>query len=209
MLNFLVILFAITLIYLSVAERFKTYSKLIAIQGILLFGIAYLELHTVKLANLVFVITETLVFKAIIVPVILTRIINRIKVFKVHAKALPGFYSLLFVILGLFLSIILANTLKNPHIDTVFMAIALFTLFTGVLLIVTHKLIFSHMVGFLIIENSVFMLSLAVGSDMPMLINIGILLDIFVSVMIISAFLNRIGSHFSDLEAESLTTLKD
>ena len=209
MLNLLIILFAISSIYLSVAERFRTYSKLIAIQGLLLFGIAFLELKELNTANLIFVVTETLIFKAIVVPVILFRIINKIKVYKVHSKALPGFYSLIFAIFGLFLSIVLANSLKNINVDTVYMTIALFTLFIGVLLIVTHKLIFSHMIGFLIIENSVFMFSLAVGSEMPMLINIGILLDIFVSVMIISVLLNKIGSKFSDLESESLTTLKD
>ena len=209
MLNFLVILFAISSIYLSIAERFRTYSRLIAIQGLLLFGIAFLELKEINTANLIFVVAETLIFKAIVVPAILYRIINKIKVYKVHSKALPGFYSLIFAIFGLFLSILVANSLKNLYIDTVYMTIALFTLFVGVLLIVTHKLIFSHMIGFLIIENSVFMISLAVGTDMPMLINIGILLDIFVSVMIISVLLNKIGSKFSDLESESLTTLKD
>ena len=154
MLNFLVILFAISSIYLSIAERFRTYSRLIAIQGLLLFGIAFLELKEINTANLIFVVAETLIFKAIVVPAILYRIINKIKVYKVHSKALPGFYSLIFAIFGLFLSILVANSLKNLYIDTVYMTIALFTLFVGVLLIVTHKLIFSHMIGFLIIENS-------------------------------------------------------
>ncbi len=36
--------------------------------------------------------------------------------------------------------------------------------------------------GYLIIENGVFVLSLAVGSEMPMLVNLGIMLDIFASV---------------------------
>ena len=40
MLSFLTILFALTLIYLSIAERFRSFSKLIAVQGFLLFGIA-------------------------------------------------------------------------------------------------------------------------------------------------------------------------
>jgi hydrogenase-4 component E len=54
----------------------------------------------------------------------------------------------------------------------------------------------------------VFFFSLAVGSEMPMLINIGILLDIFVSVLIIGVLMNRIGSQFSDLESDNLTSLK-
>ncbi len=204
----LIVLFAGTLVYISIAERFRSYAKLIAVQGILLFAIALIELKTLNLANLIFVSAETLVFKGIVVPYFLFRIINQTKVFKVHPKAFPAFYSLLFAMLGLFVSIILSNILKNPRLDAIFMTIALFTVFTGVLLIITHKRIFSHMVGFLVIENAVFFFSLAIGSEMPMLINIGILLDIFVSVLIIGVLMNRIGTQFSDLESDHLTSLK-
>jgi hydrogenase-4 component E len=208
MFHLLIVLFAVTLVYISIAERFRSYAKLIAVQGFLLFGIALIELKTIDLANLIFVSAETLIFKAIIVPYFLFRIINQTKVYKVHPKAFPAFYSLIFTIAGLFISIILSNILKNPSLDAVFMTIALFTLFTGVLLVITHKRIFSHMVGFLVIENAVFFFSLAVGSEMPMLINIGILLDIFVSVLIIGVLMNHIGSQFTGLESDNLTSLK-
>ncbi len=81
-------------------------------------------------------------------------------------------------------------------------------MFEGVLLIIGHKLIFSHMIGFLIIENAVFMLSMAVGKEMTMLINIGILLDVFVSVLVISILINRIGTEFNKFEVQDLTSLK-
>jgi hydrogenase-4 component E len=204
----LIVLFAVTLVYISIAERFRSYAKLIAKQGVLLFFIALIELKTVNLASLIFVSAETLIFKAIVVPYFLFRIINQTKVYKVHPKAFPSFYSLLFTMAGLFVSIILSNILKNPSLDTVFLTIALFTLFTGVLLIITHRRIFSHMIGFLVVENAVFFFSLAVGSEMPMLINVGILLDIFVSVLIIGVLMNRIGTQFNDLESDHLTSLK-
>jgi hydrogenase-4 component E len=209
MLSFLIILFALTLIYLSVSERFRSFSNLIALQGVLLFGIAIIELKEVNTANLIFIVSETIVFKAIVVPVILHRIINRTKIYRVHAKALPGFYLLLFTIIGLFLSIVLANTLMDKYLDTVFLTIALFTLFSGLLIIISHRLIFSHLIGFLVIENAVFLFSLAAGKEMPMLINIGILLDIFASVLILGIFINKIGSQHKDLMAESLTSLKN
>jgi len=41
-----------------------------------------------------------------------------------------------------------------------------------------------------------------------MLINIGILLDIFASVLILGIFINKIGSQNRDLMADSLSTLK-
>ncbi len=204
MVNYLIVLFAITLMYFSSADRLITYVKLIALQGLLLCGIAIFELKEVNTANLLFIVAETLIFKTVLLPYLLNRIIRRSGVTKVHRLAMPGFYLLIFSIFGLLVSVILANILINPFINTIYLAIALFTLVTGLLLIVTHKLIISHLIGFLIIENAVFMFSLAVGSEMPMLINVGILLDIFVGVLILGFFGLRLKPHTNEL-----TMLKD
>jgi hydrogenase-4 component E len=204
MITYLIVLFAVTLVYFASAERLATYVRLIVLQGILLCGIALFELKEVDNANLAFILSETLLFKAILIPYLLARIIRHSGVSKVHRQAMPGFYILLFSILALLISVVLASSLKNPFINTIYMTIALFTLFTGMLLIVTHRLIISHLIGFLIIENSVFIFSLAVGSSMPMLINIGILLDIFVGVLILGFFGLRLKPHTNEL-----TRLKD
>ena len=204
MVNYLIVFFAVTLMYFSSADRLTTYVKLIGIQGLLLCGIAIFGLNEVNTANLLFIVSETLIFKAVVLPYLLTRIINRSGVTKVHRLAMPGFYLLIFSIFGLLISVILAKILINPFINTIYLAIALFTLFTGMLLIVTHKLIISHLIGFLIIENAVFMFSLAIGNEMPMMINIGILLDIFVGVLILGFFGLRLKPHTNEL-----TMLKD
>ena len=204
MVNYLIVLFAITLVYFCSAERLIIYIRLIGIQGLLLCGIALFELKEINTANLLFITLETLIFKTLVLPYLLNRIIKRSGVTKVHQLAMPGFYLLILSIFALLISVILANSLVNPYINTIYMAIALFTLFTGLLLVVTHKLIISHLIGFLIIENSVFMFSLAVGNEMPMLINIGILLDIFAGVLILGFFGLRLKPHTNEL-----TTLKD
>lgn len=204
MVNYLIVLFAVTLIYFASAERLSTYVRLVALQGLLLCGIAVFELKEVNLANLLFIVAETLLFKALLLPYLLSRIIRKSGVTKVHRQAVPGFYLLLFSIAGLLISVILAVILVNSFINSIYLAIALFTLFTGLLLIVTHKLIISHLIGFLVVENAVFLFSLAIGNEMPMLINIGILLDIFVGVLILGFFGLRLKPHTNEL-----TMLKD
>jgi hydrogenase-4 component E len=208
MITLLIILFMFSLFYISMAERFRVFASLIAVQGVLLFGIAILELQEMNLANLVFVVSETLFFKAIAVPVLMYRIILKTQVFRVHPKTISGFYLLLMALAGLIMSILLAKIIQDVHTDVVFTTAALFTLIVGILIIVTHRRIFSHMVGFLVIENAVFLFSLAVGSETPFLVNIGILLDIVVSVLILTVFIGRIGEKFNDLETESLTDLR-
>ena len=204
MVNYFIVLFAITLVYFCSAERLIIYIKLIGIQGLLLCGIALFELKEINSANLLFIASETLIFKAMLIPYLLFRIINRSGVYKIHRQAMPGFYLIILSIFALLISVLLANSLVNNFINTIYMAIALYTLFTGLLLIVTHKLIISHLIGFLIVENSVFMFSLAVGNKMPILINVGILLDIFVGVLILGFFGLRLRPHTNEL-----TMLKD
>ena len=68
MVNYLIVLFAITLMYFASAERLIIYIRLIAVQGLLLCGIAIFELKEINGANLIFVVSETLIFKTILIP---------------------------------------------------------------------------------------------------------------------------------------------
>jgi hydrogenase-4 component E len=200
----LIIVFAITLIYLCMTERFPVYAGLIGFQGVLLFALSFLELQTITLSTLLFVALETLVFKVIVVPYFLFRIISKTGEARVHDKALPGFYSLLFITLGLLLSIVISFSMNTSPNNMIYFIVAFFAVYTGMFMIISHKKIFSHLVGFLVIENAVLLLSLAIGSEMPMLINIGILLDIFVSVLILGIFVMKLKQ-----TAHELTMLKD
>jgi len=200
----LVIMFAITLIYLSITERFRTYATLVGMQGLLLFALSFLELETITLGTLLFVAIETLVFKVIVVPFLLIRIIRKTGVERVHEKTLPGFYSILFVSAGLLLSIIVSFSMNTTPVNMIYFIVSFFAVYTGLFMIISHKKIFVHLIGFLVIENAVLLLSLAIGSQIPMLINMGILLDIFVSVLILGIFVMRLKQH-----THELTMLKD
>src|ERR1035437_4858568 len=200
----LLILFAISLIYLSITERFRTYAIIVGIQGILLFVLAFLELEKITLGTLLFVTTETLVFKVIVVPYMLIRIIRKTGIERVHEKAIPGFYSILFVSAGLLLSIVVSFSLHTTPVNLIYFIVSLFAVYTGLFIIISHKKIFAHLIGFLVIENAVLLLSLAIGSQIPMLINMGILLDIFVSVLILWIFVMRLKEN-----AHELTMLQD
>jgi len=202
--SLLVIAFAVTLIYLSMTERFPIYAGLIGLQGVLLFVLSFIELDAITLGTLLFVAIETLVFKVIIVPFMLFRIIRKTGETRVHDKALPAFYALLFVTAGLLLSIVISFSLSTSASTMIYFVVALFAVYTGLFMIISHRKIFSHLVGFLVIENAVLLLSMAIGSEMPMLINIGILLDIFVSVLILGIFAMRLKQH-----TDELTMLKD
>lgn len=66
MIIYLIVFFAVTLIYFASAERLVTYVRLIGLQGLLLCGIAISELKDVNTANLLFIVAETLLFKTLL-----------------------------------------------------------------------------------------------------------------------------------------------
>jgi hydrogenase-4 component E len=206
---FLIIIFIVTLNYLALAGRMDTYIRLLFFQGILLFGIAFHELHEIEPVNLVFILLETLVFKAFVVPFMLTRIVKRNKLRHEIEPNVSNFASLFIVASIIAASFILAYSLHDEHLKIIYFAASISALFTGLFLIISRRKLLTHIMGYLVIENGIFLLSLALGSEMPVIVNIGILMDLFTSVLILSTFVNKIGDAFKTIHIESLSELRD
>jgi len=209
MTDILLITLAMTLLYISIANRLFTYLRILVLQGILLFGITLLTLTHVNTINLIFILLETVVFKAIAVPWFLNYILKKNRISREAEPYLPHFVSLIIITLIILATIILSNSIKDKSLDKTYFVVALSTLFTGLYLIVSRKKIFTHVIGYIIIENGVFILSLAVGNEMPILVNLGIMLDIFASVLILGVFFNKIGDVLRDPDVNVLRNLKD
>ena len=209
MLLSLIILYIISLIYISIVERFRNYASIIAVQGWILLGIALLRLHSLDWLELSFIITETLIFKAVIVPAILMRVINKTHINRVDTTGSSQFNSLMLSILALTISAIMTYYVADQTINMVFFGVALYALLSGLILIVLRKRIFTHMVGFLVIENGVFLFSMAIGVEMPILINAAIMLDILISVLMLGMFMTRVDKHIHTDDSDSLTHVKD
>jgi hydrogenase-4 component E len=209
MTDILLIAFSMSLLYISIANRLFTYLQILVFQGFILFGVTYLTLTNVNTVNLILIMLETIVFKALAVPWFINYIIKRNGITREAEPYLPNFVSLIIVTFITVSTIILSSSIKDANLDKTYFVVALSTIFTGLYLIVTRKKIITHVIGYIIIENGVFVLSLAVGNEMPMLVNLGIMLDIFASVLILGVFLNRIGDLLKDPDIEHLRNLKD
>jgi len=209
MITILLITFIISLFYLSIANRLLTYIKVLAFQGVLLFVIVFYQLSEINPINLALILLETIVFKSIAVPAFLSYVIKRNRITREAEPFVPNFVSLLIVTLIVLITILLSSTIEDTNINKLSFVVALSTLFTGLYIITSRRKIITHVMGYLIIENGVFVFSLAIGNEMPMLVNLGIMLDIFASVLILGIFLNKIGDVFKTVDVDELSNLKD
>ena len=198
-----------TLIYLSVENRMSNFIKILFLQGLLLFGISYIELNEINSINLVFVLLETIIFKTVAVPLLLSSITKRHKIGREAEPYVPYFVSLVIVTSLIVFTILLSTFIEDSSLNKIYFIVALFALFTGLYVITTRKKIITHVMGYLVIENGVFILSLAVGNKMPMLVNTGILLDLFVSILVLGIFVNKVGSILKDIDVDQLQNLRD
>lgn len=204
----LIILYVLTLIYLSIADRFRNQTSILAIQGLLLFGIAIARMHSFHPVEMGFIVVETLIFKAIVIPAILLYVINRTKINRIHSSS-SQFGALVMSIIALVASCTITYYMADDRTDMIFFGVALYALLSGLILIVMRKRIFAHLIGFLVIENGVFMFSMAIGVEFPLLINLAIMLDILVSIVILGMFLQRMDNEIHTDETDALTSIKD
>lgn len=204
----LIILYILTLIYLSIADRFRSHTTILAVQGLLLFGIAMARLHEFHPVEMGFIIVETLIFKAIIIPIILMQVIRKTKINRITSSS-SQFGALVMSIVALVTSCTITYYMHGSGADTISFGVALYALLSGLILIVMRKRVFAHLVGFLVIENGVFLFSMAIGVELPMLINLAIMLDILISILVLGMFLRRMDNDMNTDESDALTSIKD
>jgi hydrogenase-4 component E len=67
----------------------------------------------------------------------------------------------------------------------------------------------NQVVGYLVLENGVYLFGLILAPEVPLLVELGILLDVFVAVFVMGIAIFHISREFDHLEMDQLTTLKD
>ncbi len=209
MTHVLLVVFSMTLLYLGISNRLFTYINILMVQGVLLFGVAYIQLRDMNWANLTFILLETIIFKTLLIPLFMKNIIRRNGITREAEPFVPNFVSLLVITLLIVGSFLGASTIDIGSMNMVFFVVAVSTVFVGLFIIISRKKIITHVMGYLVIENGIFIMSLAVGNEMPMLVNSGILLDIFVSILVLGIFINKIGDIFKETDVEQLNQLRD
>ena len=94
-------------------------------------------------------------------------------------------------------------------IDSMYFGVSISIIITSLWLITIKHKVLSNVIGFITMENGIFLLSLSVAKEMPIIVNLGVLLDIFIAVFILGMLVNEINNEFDDMEVSQLSDLKD
>lgn len=79
----------------------------------------------------------------------------------------------------------------------------------GFLLLVSRFKAITQVIGYLVMENGIFLFALLLLDKTPLLVEMGILLDIFVGVLVMGIVINHINQEFGSASTINLTNLRD
>jgi len=86
---------------------------------------------------------------------------------------------------------------------------ALATILLSLVVLVSRTKALTQVLGYLMLENGIFMFGLALLHEMPFLIELGVLLDLFVGVFVMGIVVYHINREFDHIDSYQLATLKD
>jgi hydrogenase-4 component E len=183
--------------------------RIVAVQGALLallpIAVHGFSLHAVLLSAGAFI------FKGVFIPLLLLRAIREVRIRR-EVEPVIGYVPTL--ILGALMTagaFLFADflPLAAEHHDGLFVPTALATMFSGFLLLITRRKAITQVLGYLMLENGIFIFGVLLSEALPLMVEGGVLLDLLVGVFVMGIVMNQINREFSSINTESLTALKE
>ena len=80
--------------------------------------------------------------------------------------------------------------------------------FVGLFVIVSRKKAISQILGYLVMENGMYVFGVVILREMPLLVDLAVLLDAFAAVLVMGVAVYHINRAFDHMDVDQLDTLK-
>jgi hydrogenase-4 component E len=189
--------------------RLSTCIRAVAGQGLLL-GLLSVALPPELSVHAVVIALGTVAVKTALLPWFLTWAIREAAVRR-EVEPLVGFMaSLLLGCVAVALSFAIAERLPLPEPGReLLVAVSLSTVIIGFIVLTTRRKALTQVLGYLMLENGIFLFGLTQVESVPYLLELGVLLDVFVAVFIMGIVVFHINREFDSLDSARLSELTD
>ena len=192
-------------------RRLSACVDLFALQSVFLAVTAALVAFLTGIHHIYVAAALTVVIKAIVLPRILKKVIERLNV----SRELQMNINVPAGLLVCGALVILAFYITQPIIPLGFLltrdslAIALAIVLIGFFTMIARKKAVTQVVGFLVMENGLFLGATAAAYGMPLIVELGVFFDVLVAGLIIGIYTHRIQDAFDSVDTSKLTVLKE
>lgn len=192
-------------------RRIVSLIRLFTLQGATLAVATALVAYVTAQPHLYLSAALTFVLKVLLIPWLLHRVIDRLNV-RWDVETLINIPTTMLVGIGLvMLSFYLALPISQLSSTIVRSAlgIALACVLLSFLMMITRSKAVPQVIGFLALENGLFFAATSATYGMPMLVELGIALDVLIGILILGVFMFQIREQFDSLDIRHLESLKD
>jgi hydrogenase-4 component E len=205
----LIVVVALNFVALGVS-RIRGVIDAVALQGVLLGSFPLLIYHDIGLRGVVLSIV-TISLKGFVIPKFLIRAMREADIQHEVRPIVNYMTSLLLGAVGTGLAMVFSNTLPlaEGHAKLLLVPASLSTVWAGILMLTTRRKAIMQVLGYLLLENGIFLFGLLLLEAMPFLVEIGVLLDLFTAVFVMGIIIHHISREFSSTSTEQLTELKE
>jgi hydrogenase-4 component E len=193
-------------------SRLTACVRMLAVQGALL-GALSVAVEGSASGHSLALGTGTVVIKAIVLPWFLRWAMREAAVRREVEPAIGYLASLLLgaVVVGVSFAVtsrLPAVAGESPSVDLL-VPVALSTLLTGLLVLTSRSKAITQVVGYLMLENGVYLFGLTLVRRIAFLVEVGVLLDVFVAVFIMGIVVFHINREFDSISAANLVELRE
>ena len=193
------------------SSRIRTCIRIVAVQGVFTgFLPLIMEFHSI-LPGTVITSCLSILFKGIVFPSLLLRALREANIRK-EVEPVGGYpFSLIMGVLMFVMSFWLSERLlfSSPHVSYLAAPVSFATFFTGVFMIVSRIKAITQVIGYLILENGIYLFGAAFLGGQSFLVEFAILLDIFVAVFVMGIAIFHINREFDHIDTQKLSELTD
>lgn len=206
--SFSVFLF-LTVLLLVVARRISTCILLFAAQSAIIAAEVFSTGYQEKLAEAYIVGVLVLVIKAVLIPRVFFRLVERLKTARDVKASTTSTQSVFIAATMVYLAYVAVRSYGlTVHVPEDALAAAVALILTGAFLMVSRKKALMQMLGLLVLENGIFLAALLTTFGMPLVIEIGIFFDILIGLLLMGIFTFRIRDTFDHLDVSKLRRLR-
>jgi hydrogenase-4 component E len=203
LISIIVVTILVTAFILIMQNRITNMIYTFVIQSILLGLATVLTAFKTGEKGLYLSAALTILLKAIVIPYILGRLIIKLNI-KHKVSAIKHPFLLLF---GSAILVLFCYHLISPVNNVVSVAMAIMLL--GMLLLITHHKAISHIIGFMSMENGIFLAALLATHGMPLAVELGIAFDVLIAAILFGVFFFQLRRNIDSLDVDRLNLLRE
>ena len=208
--NLLSFIFLLMSFLLIIRNSLAAQVRMFAIQSAVLATLAAVVAYFSGSFELFGVAVVFAIMKVIVIPNVLTRTVTKIGIQRSVAPYLGTSVTLAIcgglVVLSFYVMAPVMASNRLPTADGIPLAFA--GVLIGFFMTVNRRRAITQILGFLMLENGIFMSALLATYGVPLIVEIGVSLDVLVAVLILEVFIYRIRDNFESIDVKQLGSLR-